>query len=303
MSFFERAFDVLFYKHDATKQTSFRRKFRTALAIDDFRSIFSTFSAFTYLDHGSSFTNQQAIKCAGAALEYNDSSEKAEAFLSDLCTSVSVLIREGDIYNYIHRSMQEFFVAQFLALRELEQWDSIVERIVRDRPNDSVVRQLADINRDKFERQFLSHRISAIRKEVQDADPDRNPSKIFQLFFITFSFRGDSISSWMVGRGDERPPWYYMTGFIEETRGFRQRLEFDWASHFRSRRIGVIPESGGAFQLVNVSDSALVGTPMVDYVKHLREAVISMDEKLKASSEKQKRLVSTALLKKRSNEN
>ena len=122
-TFFERTFDVLFYKHDATKETSFRRKFKTALVIDDFRPIFATFSAFTYLDHGSSFTHSQAMNCASAALEYNASSERADAFVSDLCTSVSILIREGENYNYIHRSMQEFFVAQFLAFRELENWD------------------------------------------------------------------------------------------------------------------------------------------------------------------------------------
>jgi hypothetical protein len=137
--FFERAFEVLFYKHDATKETSFRRKFETSLDIDGFRRTFAAFSAFCYLDNGSSFTHSQAVKSAKQALEYNEFQENAEAFVSDLCTSVSILVREGENYNYIHRSPQEFFVAQFLANREIDDWDTLVQQITTERPNDSVV--------------------------------------------------------------------------------------------------------------------------------------------------------------------
>jgi hypothetical protein len=298
-TFFERAFDVLFYKHDATKETSFRRKFKTALAIDDFRSIFATFSAFTYLDHGSSFTHPQALNCASGALEYNESSEKADALISDLCTSVSILIREGDNYNYIHRSMQEFFVAQFLAFREMENWDTIVEQIVKDRPNDTVVRQLADINRDRFERQFLATRIASLRQDLNQIDAEKNPAKIFLLFYITVSFRERNISSWTIGRGDFHPKWYYMTRFIEQTNEFRHLFpSFDWIRHYSNHEIPLEKEASGALEMKTVSDAAFLGTPMAEYLKQVKSTVIAMDDRLRLNTEKQKKLLSIALLKK-----
>jgi hypothetical protein len=299
--FFERAFEVLFYKHDATKETSFRRKFETSLDIDGFRQTFAAFSTFCYLDNGSSFTHSQAIRSARQALEYNEFQENADAFISDLCTSVSILVREGENYNYIHRSLQEFFVAQFLAYREIDDWDAVVQQITTERPNDSVVDLLADINRDRFERKFLAPRIREFRNDLEAIDIAKNPVTAFKLFYITFSFHERAIASWTVGEVNFRPKWHYLLRFVERDSSFAGRHKmlnsFNWGDHFSKVHAEVTEDEVG-HELVEVSDRSLSATPMVEYLQALKFAAIAIDSRLQATAANQQRLVSSALLKK-----
>lgn len=302
--FFERTFDVLFYKHDATKESSFRRKFQTTLPVDDFRQAFAAFSTFLYLDAGSSFTHAEAIDGAKRALEYNELKERPDAFVADLTTSISILIREGEIYNYIHRSLQEFFVAEFLAFREIENWDSLVEYILIEKPNDTVVRLLAEINRDRFERQFLAPRMLELRRDLQAINVAKNPAKAFLLFYITFSFRDSEISSWTVGREEVRPKWHFMLHFLERDAKARDAStsldHFPWREHFENKSIPLKNEEYGSDEVLKISNKGLLETPMVKYLEALKESAIALDEKLHATSTNQKRLVSSALLKKNS---
>ena len=117
--FFGQTFDVLFYRHDATKGTSYRRKFMTALSIEDFRAAVAAFSAFSYVDVGPTMRSAIATIAANKALEYCRLTESASSFLNDLCSSVSLMVKEGDTYSYIHRKFQEYFVALFLVTREI----------------------------------------------------------------------------------------------------------------------------------------------------------------------------------------
>jgi hypothetical protein len=309
--FFERTFDVLFYKHDASKEVSFRRKFQTNLPIDDFRKAFAAFSMFCYLDHGSSFTHLQALGCAKRALEYNEFVEAAAAFVSDLCTSVSVLIREGDDYNYIHRSLQEFFVAEFLASREIEDWELLVQHILEERSNDSVVRLLADINRDRFEKQFLARRIARMRTDVERIDVLKNPAAMFKLFYISFSYCGDEVASWTVGKPNFKPKWHYLERFLDRHEELMEASgaldSFDWGAHFTKVGATIELEISGhdeeaelvdeIAELIEVTDVALLGTPMIAFLAALKSAIVATDERLRATAATQKRLVSTALFK------
>ena len=93
--FFSQTFDVLFYRHDATKRTAFRRKFRTSLSIDQFRSALSAFSSISYVEHGPVKNAGDALQCSRRALDYYTFSDPPEAFLQDLCSSVSILVEEG----------------------------------------------------------------------------------------------------------------------------------------------------------------------------------------------------------------
>jgi hypothetical protein len=301
--FFERAFDVLFYKHDATKETSFRRKFRTSLAIDDFRSVFAAFSAFCYLDYGSSFNHADANASARQALAYNELKEDPEAFISDLCISISILIREGDKYNYIHRSLQEFFVAQFLAYREIDDWGSVVQHILIERPNDTVISLLSDINRDRFEKQFLAPRIRQMRVDLEEIDISETPAAAFLLFNITFSFGEYGIGSWTFGRAEFRCKWHFMLQFVSSgsavDSAYARVDEFDWSGHCQDLGVETMKAEGAVgSEIVEVTDGSLLRTPMIDYLQKLKSAVIALDDKLTMTAANQKRLVSTALLKK-----
>jgi hypothetical protein len=141
--------------------------------------------------------------------------------------------------------------------------------------------------------------------ERQAIDVEKNPAQIFLLFFISASFRNDDIFSWTVGSGDFHPKWYYMTRFVEnafefrvEFRRFEQSLTFDWKSHFVQHGVSINTDESDSIEIETVTDAAFLDTPMMEYLRMLRLATFAMDDRLRASTQRQQQLLSTALLKK-----
>jgi predicted NACHT family NTPase len=64
--FYQRAFDTLFSRHDKMKP-SFKRRFHSALAEDDFKKLFSSFCFVSYLDKKHAFDERSAKKYVEAA--------------------------------------------------------------------------------------------------------------------------------------------------------------------------------------------------------------------------------------------
>lgn len=300
--FFSQTYDVLFYRHDATKGTAFRRKFLTSLSIDDYRKALSAFSAFSYIDYGPSLKKSNAVAVAGKALSFYRFDQKPDDFLGDLCSSISLLIKEGDIYSYVHRSFQEYFFALFLSTNEIDGWDSIIERIIIEKPNDSVLQLLSDIDRDRFEREFLSSRVEGLCSDLKKIDISKTPGKAFLLFFLSVSAstdeRSNGISSWLVGLGDKRPKWHYMTRFLRDEECGKHLLGFDWRSYIEQFEHG--PDHGThGVRLVNVYDETFLDTPMVNYLEALKTSALKLDSEIKSRINTQKELLSETLFRKK----
>ena len=75
--------------------------------------------------------------------------------------------------------------------------------------------------------------------------------------------------------------------------------QFDWGNHFVSCGAEVEPEMSST-EVVEITDTCLRGTPMVNYLEALKFAVSAMDDKLRATAVNQRRLVSGALFKAKS---
>jgi hypothetical protein len=203
-------------------------------------------------------------------------------------------------------SWSEFHVAKMEAFNKKQVTSLVskmdyVQQITTERPNDSVVDLLADINRDRFERKFLAPRIREFRNDLEAIDIAKNPVTAFKLFYITFSFHERVIASWTVGEGNFRPKWHYLLRFVERDSSFAGRHKmlnsFNWGDHFSKVHAEVTEDEVG-HELAEVSDRSLSATPMVEYLQALKFAAIAMDSRLQATAANQQRLVSSALLKK-----
>ncbi|MCA2375564.1 NACHT domain-containing protein [Agrobacterium genomosp. 3 str. RTP8] len=300
--FFGQTFDVLFYRHDATKGTAFRRKFRTSLSIDDFRAVLASFSAFSYIDFGPSLNRDAATSSAAKSLKYCRFNERPEDFLADLCSSVSLLIKEGDNYSYVHRSFQEYFFALFLSYCDIERWGDVIEQLVKQRPNDSVVPLLSDINKEKFEQDFLAPRISELAADIRKIDVEKNPAKAFLLFFLDVFMDVNETDNdrlaWTIGRDEEYPKWYYMTRFLRDNEASEKLLGFDWRGHI-TRYGKARPDSpSDELSLGFVTDEALRNTPMVAYLQALKDTALRLDLSLKNNAQTRHNLLADALFNK-----
>jgi hypothetical protein len=100
---------------------------------------------------------------------------------------VSILLREGEIFSFLHRSFQEYFTAVFLADRQVPRNEELFLSIAARLHSDSVIALLKEINNDAFENKYFGPLIAQLRNEIDRIGVGENPSEILSLFFLSFS--------------------------------------------------------------------------------------------------------------------
>ena len=125
--FYEQAYEALFYRHDAWKETGFTRQHHCALSIDDFRRCLSAFCIASYRKSQFGFTTLAALNLIKRAAEFERIELHPESFLADLVESVCILQPDGLSYTFTHRSFQEYFAAVFISRDPPIQVSKLIE--------------------------------------------------------------------------------------------------------------------------------------------------------------------------------
>ena len=111
--FYEEAFVTLFNVHDATKD-SYVRDIRSGLGCEDFKLIFSYICFKSYFNGEFEFSETRLrFHIQQAKTKFDRFNFTIEDFQEDLTQSVCMLIKEGLIYRFSHRSFQEYFAARY----------------------------------------------------------------------------------------------------------------------------------------------------------------------------------------------
>lgn len=113
--FYRQVYDALFESHDLTKGDYFIRPKETELDIDDFHRMLRYLGYFTLGNVELSMDEliQKITLCKEEALYKTLVSSK---FINDLTTNVPLFIKDGFYYRWAHKSIQEYFIAQFIIL-------------------------------------------------------------------------------------------------------------------------------------------------------------------------------------------
>ena len=111
--FYEEAFVTLFNAHDATKD-SYVRDIRCGLGCEDFKYIFSYLCFKSYFNGELEFSEARLLEYLSDAkkkisIEPFDEND----FVEDLTQSVCMLVKDGLVYRFSHRSFQEYFAAWY----------------------------------------------------------------------------------------------------------------------------------------------------------------------------------------------
>lgn len=118
--FYDELFNALYKGHDLTK-AGFSRIKSSNLDIEKFRNLFRAFSFTSLYENKSYFLNEsealETIKKASslASIKLDNNG----GFFSDLNESVPLLVRDGLEYKFIHKTISEFFAAEFLTYSEI----------------------------------------------------------------------------------------------------------------------------------------------------------------------------------------
>jgi hypothetical protein len=291
--FYGRAFDALFVRHDRTK-TGFRRKFYTSLAEDEFKRLFSTFCLLTFVARKFSFNESDAKKFIKDAINYEGLSVSADSFLKDLAESISILIREGADYSFLHRSFQEYFVAVFLAERQLPKMYALFDRIFNS-SGDYVFALLFELNREAFEMKFFAEKVRHLRAKFGDVESEMQSRSVLSSFYEDISFEQNGISTTSV-HGEYSTiefldRYYFKHKIIHEIDRRLEKIaeltEFEEFELDGAERI--------AFQVQSISPLWMKKTGLHDVIVKLVKDIQQLDEELQAEIKSKQDFVSEFL--------
>lgn len=205
-SFYDEVFNALYKGHDLSK-AGFSRLKVSRLDAEDFRRLLRGFSfllAARQKDNLKSRTEGVTIVDEAIRLTSVHPSSPS-AFFDDLLLAVPLLTQEGTDYRFIHRSLGEFFAAEFLSYQPNSE--PIIERIRDGNLYPSFINSfqyLSEINPTLFRRLI----VAPLAKSILES-PIRSPHTL-TLRFLTSALLGLwSSDRYLESVGDEsiaRPP-------------------------------------------------------------------------------------------------
>ncbi len=197
--YYRQVFDALFESHDLAKGGAFARDKRSGLDIDDFHKVMKRLGFIT-LVMGIEYSKDDIIKKIAEARSYLPNINFKESdFLNDLVGAVPLFNKEGNFYKWNHKSLQEYFAAQFICNDSKEKQANILTRMSKSKNGSRYWNTLAlcyDIDYKTFRqvvvydfvRKFISYyEAHSIKAQRMDNEKD-NYDRIGLTFTTLFEF-------------------------------------------------------------------------------------------------------------------
>ncbi|MFL4469975.1 NACHT domain-containing NTPase [Tateyamaria armeniaca] len=186
--FYEKCFQVLLREHDASKGR-FRRSYSSGLSHEELENVFTYFCVFSYLENRFNFEHSDVAAVVESAIAASGVSATIPAVIEDFVDAISILQRDGNHYEFTHRSFQEYFYARFAVKdRDLSLIDK-VDEIRETGSSDGAIRMIADMDKTYFERNFLLPLASKLLKDLNGVDHGTSPDRLIGKFWASVGIR------------------------------------------------------------------------------------------------------------------
>lgn len=164
--FYSQAYEALYQRHDALKG-GVQRPRQCDLDIQDFAEVFSAFCIATYDRRKLEFSQMEALDCLRnastiAGIEFSEMS-----YLEDLLQAVCLLLEDGLVLTFAHRSFQEYFVARFICSAKPAHQAALVKKYADRIHTDSVIALLYEMDRELIERLLIVPFLDAVADQIQ----------------------------------------------------------------------------------------------------------------------------------------
>jgi len=114
--FYRQVFDALFESHDLTKGDSYERGKMCRLDIDEFHRVLRHIGYKCLVKGEIEFSKDELLSLIKQAKEFTTLPFSQSYFLQDLTNAVPLFVVDGVYYKWAHKSLQEYFAAQFIYL-------------------------------------------------------------------------------------------------------------------------------------------------------------------------------------------
>ncbi|PTX98769.1 hypothetical protein DB345_03360 [Spartobacteria bacterium LR76] len=112
--FYDSLFQVLLQRHDGTKP-GYQRRRRTSLNDTQYRQTFEAMCFLSKKQRDNEFTHSTIHSIAESALkEKGHDNEDSESYIKDIVGITCLLVNDGETYRFIHKSVQEYYVASYI---------------------------------------------------------------------------------------------------------------------------------------------------------------------------------------------
>lgn len=163
--FYDQAFDTLYNKHDATK-AGYKRIMYCGLAKDEFEKIISCFSFISYIKGDYSFDLTKINSYLSQVKNIIGINFNLELFVKDLIKSVCLILQDGFIYTFSHKTFQEYFTAKYLDSIEENILRECLPDVLRKSSSDKVLDTLFELNQEKIERVMIIPLLEELKKKI-----------------------------------------------------------------------------------------------------------------------------------------
>lgn len=176
--FYRQVFDANFESHDLTKGDSYNHDKYTKLEIDDFHRVLRHIGySCLKKDQRIEFSKDEILNMIRESKEFCVGLKFSESdFLKDLLVNVPLFSQDGNFYRWAHKSLQEYFAAQFIYLDSKTAQARILKQIYHN-TNQDKFQNVLDLYYDIDPKTFRNVIIYEVLKEYRDYYND--PSSVF----------------------------------------------------------------------------------------------------------------------------
>lgn len=167
--YYTSVFDVLYSKHELSKADGANlRLLCEKLGYNKFKTLFSYICFQSYFAQQYEFTTQELIDLIRRGitkLHFREflALDHAEDYIQDLVNRVCLLVQDGTIFTFWHRSIQSFFAASYATILTDEEQKVLIDAILPGHYIQSdFISFLGGIERERFNKIYLYPMISKI---------------------------------------------------------------------------------------------------------------------------------------------
>lgn len=197
--FYRQVYDANFESHDLTKGESYTHDKYSKLEIDDFHRVLRHLGFNCFKMQRIEFSKDEFLKLISASREFCVGlSFRDSDFLEDLIKTVPLFTQDGNYFRWSHKSLQEYFAAQFIYLDSKEKQNDILLKLyyhsnlekfinVIDLYYDMDYKTFRNIIEFEFLKEFETHCNNSYKQEFNGVSKSLIERRL-ELTFLTESF-------------------------------------------------------------------------------------------------------------------
>lgn len=141
--FYRQVFDAYFDSHDLSKGDSYVHEKKSNLDLDDFDKVMRKIGYECLRKQKIEFEKDELLKIIdGAKSGFSNLKFASTSLLSDLLKAVPLFCQDGMYYKWVHKSLQEYFAAEFIYKDSKNNQDAILTALYKSKKIDLYINLL-----------------------------------------------------------------------------------------------------------------------------------------------------------------